>query len=102
MAGLVMMFRKGKVKVYKSPIGMHRIPCGHGSNICLSVRSYFPNGASGVFSGSATLFFAYIGFDAVASTAEEVGLCSVTIEVVVFLCGVNSLLQSLYFSEHYF
>jgi amino acid transporter len=38
------------------------------------VHSYFPNGASGVFSGSATLFFAYIGFDAVASTAEEVGL----------------------------
>ncbi|XP_051191437.1 cationic amino acid transporter 2, vacuolar isoform X1 [Lolium perenne] len=35
-------------------------------------KSYFPNGASGVFSGSATLFFAYIGFDAVASTAEEV------------------------------
>ncbi|CAM0956961.1 unnamed protein product [Alopecurus aequalis] len=35
-------------------------------------KGYFPNGASGVFSGSATLFFAYIGFDAVASTAEEV------------------------------
>uniref|UniRef100_R7W6J1 Low affinity cationic amino acid transporter 2 n=1 Tax=Aegilops tauschii TaxID=37682 RepID=R7W6J1_AEGTA len=36
------------------------------------LKGYFPNGASGVFSGSATLFFAYIGFDAVASTAEEV------------------------------
>lgn len=40
------------------------------------VCSYFPNGVSGVFSGSATLFFAYIGFDAVASTAEEVGFSS--------------------------
>uniref|UniRef100_A0A0D9XJZ3 Cationic amino acid transporter C-terminal domain-containing protein n=1 Tax=Leersia perrieri TaxID=77586 RepID=A0A0D9XJZ3_9ORYZ len=35
-------------------------------------QGYFPNGVAGVFSGSATLFFAYIGFDAVASTAEEV------------------------------
>ncbi|XP_062200353.1 cationic amino acid transporter 3, mitochondrial-like isoform X2 [Phragmites australis] len=35
-------------------------------------EGYFPNGVGGVLSGSATLFFAYIGFDAVASTAEEV------------------------------
>ncbi|XP_006662375.1 cationic amino acid transporter 3, mitochondrial-like [Oryza brachyantha] len=35
-------------------------------------QGYFPNGMAGVLSGSATLFFAYIGFDAVASTAEEV------------------------------
>ncbi|TKV93709.2 hypothetical protein SEVIR_9G243900v4 [Setaria viridis] len=33
---------------------------------------YFPNGVGGVLSGSATLFFAFIGFDTVASTAEEV------------------------------
>ncbi|CAM0145787.1 unnamed protein product [Urochloa decumbens] len=33
---------------------------------------YFPNGFGGVLSGSATLFFAFIGFDTVASTAEEV------------------------------
>jgi amino acid transporter len=40
------------------------------------VCSYFPKGVAGVLSGSATLFFAYIGFDAVASTAEEVGFYS--------------------------
>ncbi|KAK4272357.1 hypothetical protein QN277_020925 [Acacia crassicarpa] len=33
---------------------------------------YFPYGVDGMLSGSATVFFAYIGFDAVASTAEEV------------------------------
>ncbi|KAF8722908.1 hypothetical protein HU200_022045 [Digitaria exilis] len=35
-------------------------------------KGYFPNGVGGVLSGSATLFFAFIGFDTVASTAEEV------------------------------
>ncbi|CAN1271996.1 Cationic amino acid transporter 2, vacuolar [Linum perenne] len=33
---------------------------------------YFPFGVDGVLAGSATVFFAYIGFDSVASTAEEV------------------------------
>ncbi|KAJ0982564.1 hypothetical protein J5N97_010819 [Dioscorea zingiberensis] len=33
---------------------------------------YLPYGINGVLAGSATVFFAYIGFDAVASTAEEV------------------------------
>ncbi|XP_042387379.1 cationic amino acid transporter 2, vacuolar-like isoform X1 [Zingiber officinale] len=33
---------------------------------------YFPYGINGVLAGSATVFFAYIGFDSVASTAEEV------------------------------
>ncbi|XP_050910185.1 cationic amino acid transporter 2, vacuolar isoform X2 [Lathyrus oleraceus] len=33
---------------------------------------YFPFGIDGMVAGSATAFFAYIGFDAVASTAEEV------------------------------
>ncbi|KAF3326700.1 cationic amino acid transporter 2, vacuolar-like isoform X2 [Carex littledalei] len=33
---------------------------------------YFPNGISGVLSGSATVFFSYIGFDVIACTAEEV------------------------------
>ncbi|KAE9612536.1 putative amino acid/polyamine transporter I, cationic amino acid transporter [Lupinus albus] len=33
---------------------------------------YFPFGLDGMLAGSATVFFAYIGFDAVASTAEEV------------------------------
>jgi len=33
---------------------------------------YFPYGINGMLAGSATVFFAYIGFDSVASTAEEV------------------------------
>ncbi|URD86320.1 hypothetical protein MUK42_27758 [Musa troglodytarum] len=33
---------------------------------------YFPYGVNGVLAGSATVFFSYIGFDSVASTAEEV------------------------------
>ncbi|WOK99460.1 hypothetical protein Cni_G08172 [Canna indica] len=33
---------------------------------------YFPYGLNGVLAGSATVFFAYIGFDSVASAAEEV------------------------------
>uniref|UniRef100_A0A1D1YMZ4 Cationic amino acid transporter 2, vacuolar n=1 Tax=Anthurium amnicola TaxID=1678845 RepID=A0A1D1YMZ4_9ARAE len=33
---------------------------------------YFPFGVDGMLSGAATVFFAYIGFDSVASTAEEV------------------------------
>ncbi|KAF9591264.1 hypothetical protein IFM89_003215 [Coptis chinensis] len=33
---------------------------------------YAPFGVNGVLAGSATVFFAYIGFDSVASTAEEV------------------------------
>lgn len=33
---------------------------------------YLPYGFNGVLGGAATLFFAYIGFDTVASTAEEV------------------------------
>ena len=32
---------------------------------------FAPNGMSGIFSGAAVVFFAYIGFDAVSTTAEE-------------------------------
>ncbi|KAA8516899.1 hypothetical protein F0562_017283 [Nyssa sinensis] len=33
---------------------------------------YFPFGVNGMLAGSATVFFSYIGFDSVTSTAEEV------------------------------
>jgi APA family basic amino acid/polyamine antiporter len=33
---------------------------------------FFPFGASGVFGGASIIFFAYIGFDAVSTSAEEV------------------------------
>ncbi len=33
---------------------------------------FFPYGVSGVFKGAAIIFFAYVGFDAVATAAEEV------------------------------
>lgn len=38
------------------------------------ISRYFPFGINGMLAGSATVFFAYIGFDTVASTAEEVGV----------------------------
>jgi len=34
-------------------------------------RPYVPNGFAGVMSGAAIIFFAFIGFDAVSTTAEE-------------------------------
>lgn len=37
-----------------------------------AISRYFPFGINGVLAGSATVFFSYIGFDAVASAAEEV------------------------------
>ena len=36
-------------------------------------RSYLPYGVNGLLGGAAMVFFSYVGFDAVASTAEEVG-----------------------------
>jgi len=43
--------------------------------VSLLIR-YMPYGINGVLGGAATLFFAYIGFDTVASTAEEVHVSS--------------------------
>ena len=35
------------------------------------VTPFFPDGCSGIFMGAFTIFFAYIGFDAIATAAEE-------------------------------
>lgn len=42
-------------------------------NFFLYLR-YFPYGVNGMFAGSAIVFFSYIGFDSVSSTAEEVNI----------------------------
>lgn len=34
-------------------------------------RPFLPNGVSGILSGTAAVFFSYIGFDAISTTAEE-------------------------------
>lgn len=36
------------------------------------LHRYFPFGLNGILAGSAIVFFSYIGFDTVTSTAEEV------------------------------
>ncbi len=45
----------------------HELPTGNG----MDLGGYFPFGVGGVFAGAAFIFFAYIGFDAVSTTAEE-------------------------------
>jgi amino acid transporter len=36
------------------------------------LHSFAPFGARGIFNGASLLFFSYVGFDAIATTAEEV------------------------------
>lgn len=45
---------------------------GNRAYASLIFSRYFPFGVNGVFAGSATLFYSYVGFDSVTSTAEEV------------------------------
>jgi len=45
---------------------------GQQLNIVLERYRYFPYGVAGMLGGSAVVFFSYIGFDSVTSTAEEV------------------------------
>ncbi|KAL3718074.1 hypothetical protein ACJRO7_003244 [Eucalyptus globulus] len=57
---IVMGFSKGNWKNFTEP-GDPSHPGG-----------FFPYGATGVFNGAATVYFSYIGYDAVSTMAEEV------------------------------
>lgn len=48
-----------------------------------------PYGINGVLGGAATLFFAYIGFDTVASTAEEVYYLAKNAFLPLFVLGAR-------------
>ncbi|KAF5186237.1 Cationic amino acid transporter 2, vacuolar [Thalictrum thalictroides] len=66
---------------FKSGWDGYDLPSGSG---------FFPFGVNGMLAGSATVFFAYIGFDVVASTAEEVKNphrdLPIGIGIAVFIC----------------
>jgi len=65
-AGIVVV--KVAVVLFVIALGTHYIDR---SNWGTSWSSYAPNGFAGVGAGAAYIFFAYIGFDAVSTTAQE-------------------------------
>ncbi|GMI65034.1 cationic amino acid transporter 2 [Hibiscus trionum] len=61
VCAMIFVIVAGSYLGYKTGWAGYELPTG-----------YFPFGVDGMLAGSATVFFAYIGFDSVASTAEEV------------------------------
>jgi APA family basic amino acid/polyamine antiporter len=57
----------GHINAANYSLPPHALPVGGG----MDQGGYFPFGLGGVFAGAAFIFFAYIGFDAVSTTAEE-------------------------------
>jgi len=65
---------------------------------------YFPNGASGVLTGAAIVFFSYIGFDSVSTAAEEtrnpqrdlpIGIIASLVVCTILYCGVATVLTGM-------
>src|SRR5882724_4422527 len=65
-AGIVVL--KVSVVLFVIALGAHYINV---SNWGTDWHSYAPNGFAGIGAGAAYIFFAYIGFDAVSTTAQE-------------------------------
>src|SRR5271170_1552514 len=65
-AGIVVI--KVSVVLFVIGLGSHYVSR---ANWGLDWHSYAPHGMSGIWQGAAYIFFAYIGFDAVSTTAQE-------------------------------
>ncbi|HEY0759788.1 MAG TPA: amino acid permease [Acidisarcina sp.] len=65
--GLIVALKIGVV-LFVLGLGSHYV---HAANWGHSWQTFAPNGLSGIGSAAAYIFFAYIGFDAVSTTAQE-------------------------------
>lgn len=52
----------------------------------VNYKPFAPFGFKGIFAGAATIFFSYIGFDAIATTAEEAENPNKDVPMGIFIC----------------